>query len=111
MCIRDRCPRCGNPYSLNISIEVDKETDRRSAKVVCSSCGFSYVFEEIPVVADEFWVYARILDMTRQGAAEEAKTVPEAEVAGGIASDTAQSTEVADEGPPIEFEEESEEKS
>lgn len=62
-----QCPVCGNPYSLSITIKVDKEVDKKSAKVYCTACGFEYEFPEIPVIADEFWVYSRTLDIV-QGA-------------------------------------------
>lgn len=70
-----QCPVCGNPYSLSIVIKVDKETDRKSAEVYCTACGFRYEFAEIPVIADEFWVYSKILDII-QGRAEKITAPP-----------------------------------
>lgn len=69
-----QCPVCGNPNSLSIMIKVDKQTDKRSAEVVCSACGFSHTFPEIPVIADEFWVYSKVLDIV-QSAEVKAKPI------------------------------------
>jgi transcription elongation factor Elf1 len=61
-----QCPVCGNPYSLSIVIKVDKETDKKSAEVFCTACGFRYTFPEIPIIADEFWVYSKVLDVVQE---------------------------------------------
>jgi transcription elongation factor Elf1 len=61
-----QCPVCGNPYSLSIIIRVNKETDKKSAEVYCTSCGFRYDFPEIPIIGDEFWVYSKVLDMVQK---------------------------------------------
>jgi transcription elongation factor Elf1 len=61
-----QCPVCGNPYSLSIVIKVNKETDKKSAEVFCTACGFRYTFPEIPIIADEFWVYSKVLDVVQE---------------------------------------------
>lgn len=68
-----QCPVCGNPHSLSISIKHDKLSDRKSAEVICSACKFEYKFDEIPPIADEFWIYSKILDIARGEAIEEKK--------------------------------------
>ncbi len=62
-----QCPVCGNPYSLTIEIKVDKKTGKKQAYVRCSACKFEYLFETIPAIADEFWVYSKLLDMVHEG--------------------------------------------
>jgi transcription elongation factor Elf1 len=68
-----QCPVCGNPYSLTIEIKVDKKTGKKQAYVRCSACKFEHLFETIPAIADEFWVYSRLLDMVHEGLIREAK--------------------------------------
>ncbi|MEM0371435.1 MAG: hypothetical protein QXG46_04890 [Ignisphaera sp.] len=68
-----QCPVCGNPHSLSISIKTDKSSEKRSAEVVCSVCGFEHRFDEIPSIADEFWVYSKVLDIVHSETVEKKK--------------------------------------
>ncbi|MEM4788796.1 MAG: hypothetical protein QXV06_03285 [Ignisphaera sp.] len=102
-----QCPVCGNPNSLSIMIKVDKQTDKRSAEVICNACGFSYMFPEIPVIADEFWVYSRVLDIVQS---TEVKTKPvTTEVVGPEVTDVRKSEEAFVEESGVEIVEETEE--
>jgi len=101
-----QCPVCGSPHSLVIEVKVDKETDRKSAEVYCTACGFSHVFPEIPMIADEFWVYSKTLDIvhgtsTPRATATESETTAEVQEPAGEAVGSE-----AGEEPKIEFEEE-----
>ncbi len=60
-----QCPVCGNPYSLSIEVKEDKWTSRKTAYIRCSVCGFETVLENLPPIADEFWIYSRVLDMVQ----------------------------------------------
>ena len=62
-----QCPVCGDPHALSIAIVQDKEGGKKQAHVKCSSCKFEYMFEAIPAIADEFWVYSKLLDMVYTG--------------------------------------------
>jgi transcription elongation factor Elf1 len=62
-----QCPVCGDPHGLSIAIVQDKEGGKKQAHVKCSSCKFEYMFEAIPAIADEFWVYSKLLDMVYTG--------------------------------------------
>lgn len=77
-----QCPFCGNPYSLTITINVDKESDRKKAEVICGVCGFRYEFAELPIIADEFWVYSKVLDLAQAGKALETPTKSATETSG-----------------------------
>jgi len=122
-----QCPVCGNPNSLSIMIKVDKQTDKRSAEVVCSVCGFSHTFPEIPAIADEFWVYSKVLDIVQSAevkakpvateavesrvvGVEGAEEVPveesEIEVVEEVEEGKAEEPEVDDEENGLKFEEE-----
>ena len=106
-----QCPVCGDPHGLSIAIRVDKETGRKSAYIRCSSCKFEYLFESIPAIADEFWVYSKLLDMVEAGAiskpvqvVEEKSVKEEAIVAEGEAAEAKEPHE--EEGPEFEVIEE-----
>lgn len=58
-----QCPVCGNPYSLSIDLEEDRVSGRKSAYIKCSSCGFEHAMDNLPPIADLFWVYSRVLDL------------------------------------------------
>jgi len=61
-----QCPICGNPNSFSIEIEIDKESGRKSAHIMCSNCRFEYSMQNLPAIADEFWVYSKVLDMIQK---------------------------------------------
>ena len=73
-----QCPLCGDPHGLTIEIKVDKSSGKKSAYVRCSTCKFEYVFESIPSIADEFWVYSKLLDMVYTGTLSRSATASEA---------------------------------
>ena len=75
-----QCPVCGDPHGLSIEIKQDKNSGRKSAYVRCSSCKFEYHFDTIPSIADEFWVYSKLLDMVYSGTIKPVQPRP-AEVA------------------------------
>ncbi|MDK6029109.1 hypothetical protein QPL79_07005 [Ignisphaera sp. 4213-co] len=62
-----QCPVCGDPHGLSIEIRQNKNSGVKSAYVRCSTCKFEYVFETIPSIADEFWVYSKLLDLVYSG--------------------------------------------
>ena len=64
-----QCPVCGNPHSLSIEVKEDKWTSRKTAYVRCSLCGFETVLENLPPIADAFWVYSKVLDMVQSASA------------------------------------------
>lgn len=100
-----QCPVCGNPYSLSIEVKEDKWTSRKTAYVRCSLCGFETVLENLPPIADAFWVYSRVLDMVQSVSATsgvEASLANESE-------NKAQIEETKEETVHIEVEEVSEE--
>ena len=106
-----QCPVCGDPHGLSIAIRVDKETGRKSAYIRCSSCKFEHLFESIPAIADEFWVYSKLLDMVEAGAilkpvqvVEEKSVKEEAVTAEGEAVEAKEPHE--EEGPEFEVIEE-----
>ncbi len=88
-----QCPVCGNPHSLSIEVKEDKWTGRKTAYVRCSVCGFETVLENLPPIADEFWIYSRVLDMV-QGSIP---TSVETEVSGEKAEASEASEETASE--------------
>lgn len=57
-----QCPICGDPHGLVIELKVDRKTEKKSAYVRCHACHFEYSLPDIPAIADEFWVYSRVLD-------------------------------------------------
>ncbi|MCS7110629.1 MAG: hypothetical protein N3D82_02040 [Ignisphaera sp.] len=57
-----QCPMCGNPHTLSIDVNEDKAGSRKSAFVRCASCGFEYAMDNLPPIADVFWIYSKILD-------------------------------------------------
>ncbi len=57
-----QCPVCGNPHSLSIDVDEDKSSGRKMAFISCASCGFEYSMDNLPPIADVFWIYSRILD-------------------------------------------------
>jgi len=61
-----QCPICGNPNSFSIEIEIDKESGRKSAHIMCTNCHFEYSMQNLPAIADEFWVYSKVLDMIQK---------------------------------------------
>jgi len=61
-----QCPICGNPNSFSIEIEIDKESGRKSAHIMCANCHFEYSMQNLPAIADEFWVYSKVLDMIQK---------------------------------------------
>ncbi len=63
-----QCPICGNPNSFSIEIEIDKESGRKSAHIMCINCHFEYSMQNLPTIADEFWVYSKVLDMIQKRA-------------------------------------------
>jgi len=83
-----QCPVCGSPHSLSIEIKENKWTGIKTAHVVCSACGFEVTLENLPPIADEFWVYSRILDQV-QGVGR----APAAEATATAASESAESAE------------------
>jgi len=110
-----QCPMCGDPHGLTIAIKMDKELGKKSAYVKCSSCGFEYFFETIPVIADEFWVYSKLLDMVQSGTLhslstkEASKEVAEATTIESVAEETtAEEADIGVEGSQEEVELETE---
>ncbi|MEM1541746.1 MAG: hypothetical protein QW101_03770 [Ignisphaera sp.] len=81
-----QCPVCGNPHSLTISIKTDKTGEKRSAEVICNVCGFEHRFNEIPSIADEFWIYSKVLDIVHSETVEEKKEETTAETVSSEAS-------------------------
>jgi len=84
-----QCPICGNPNSFSIEIEIDKESGRKSAHIMCTNCHFEYSMQNLPAIADEFWVYSKVLDMIQKESikpvervSQETVTVPSEEEAG-----------------------------
>ncbi len=69
-----QCPVCGNPHSLSIEVKEDKWTSRKTAYIRCSVCGFETVLENLPPIADEFWIYSRVLDMVQSSTPVAAET-------------------------------------
>jgi len=110
-----QCPVCGSPHSLSIDIKENKWTGIKTAHVVCSVCGFEVTLENLPPIADEFWVYSRILDqvqgMGRPAEAasgggevvEEARAEGSAEEAGGGGGEAESAVEES--GLEVEFHE------
>ncbi len=94
-----QCPVCGTPFSLMIEIKQDKTRDVKHAVVRCSACGFEVTFENLPPIADEYWVYSKVLDYAR-GETIPAETPP-AETAEATEATTSESSEQL----PIEIEE------
>ncbi len=98
-----QCPVCGDPHGLSIAIVQDKEGGKRQAHVKCSSCKFEYMFEAIPAIADEFWVYSKLLDMVYAGTISKPTPVAEeAEIVG--AGESAEEPEEVHEEDVPEFE-------
>ncbi len=100
-----QCPVCGNPYSLSIEMKEDKWTSVKTAYIRCSACGFEMTMENLPPIADEFWVYAKVLDAIQSGGvpqaqAEEVATVETSEAVTSSktveAEETASETEASD---------------
>jgi len=96
-----QCPVCGSPYTLSITIKEDKWTGIKTATVTCSACGFSVTLENLPPIADEFWVYSRVLDSVRSS------TAGGESLGGGVAegsgSESGEKPEEKEEGAEIEF--------
>lgn len=57
-----QCPVCGNPHSLSIDVNEDEASGRKSAFIKCAACGFEYSMDNLPPIADVFWIYSKILD-------------------------------------------------
>jgi len=74
-----QCPVCGNPHSLSIDVKEDKWTGRKSAHIRCSSCGFEATLEDLPPIADEFWIYSKVLDMVQGEVVPQNETTIKAE--------------------------------
>ena len=94
-----QCPVCGSPHTLSITIKEDKWTGIKTATVTCSACGFSMTLENLPPIADEFWIYSKVLDSVRSGGAQP-QEVAELGESGGEASE---SRKEGEEGAEIEF--------
>jgi len=77
-----QCPVCGSPNTLSIDIKEDRWTGIKNAVVRCSSCGFEMKLDNLPPIADEFWIYSRVLDAVRGEIAAEAAEGGEAQEAG-----------------------------
>jgi transcription elongation factor Elf1 len=54
-----QCPVCCRPDTL--IIELRTKNGVKSAHIWCYRCGFTYVMENIPEIADKFWVYDKLL--------------------------------------------------
>ncbi len=61
-----QCPICGNPNSFSIEIEIDRESERKNAHIMCTNCRFEYSMQNLPAIADEFWIYSKVLDMIQK---------------------------------------------
>jgi len=55
-----QCPVCG---MNGLHIEIKKHLDKKHAKITCEKCGFSYEFDNLPLYADKFLVYAKLVDL------------------------------------------------
>ncbi len=94
-----QCPLCGSPSTLSIHIKEDKWTGIKSAVVRCSACGFEMKLENLPPIADEFWIYSKVLDAVKgETAATQPSTAQEAE-----AQKEAKAEEGSGEGVEVEF--------
>ena len=90
-----QCPVCGNPYSLSIEVKEDKWTSRKTAYVRCSLCGFETALENLPPIADAFWVYSKVLDMVQSASATssvEASLASESESKAQVEEETKEET-------------------
>jgi len=54
-----QCPMCSRPDSL--IIEIKTKNGVKSAYIWCYRCGFTYYMENLPEIADKFWVYDKLL--------------------------------------------------
>jgi len=99
-----QCPVCGAPSALSIDLKEDRWTGIKTAFVKCSACGFEMKLENLPPIADEFWVYSKVLDAVRGEVATASLEGGATEVAEGGGE-----TEEGGEKAEIEFVEVSEE--
>jgi transcription elongation factor Elf1 len=100
-------PVCVDPHGLSITIKLDKEGGKKQAYVRCSSCKFEYTFDSIPVIADEFWVYSKLLDMMHSSATSKPVSEDKAEeerIASGREKASEEARELHEEEKLPEFE-------
>ena len=72
-----QCPVCGSPNTLSIDIKEDRWTGIKNAVVRCSACGFEMKLDNLPPIADEFWIYSKVLDAVRGEITAEAQPAEE----------------------------------